>query len=135
MTDSGKKQLENDERYRQFAYKDSVGKLTVGIGRNLKDKGLSYTESLYLFENDIKDAENQLRNRFYWFDSIDIQAQDVMINMAFNMGLGGLLTFTKALEHMKNENYKLAAEDFMSSKWSGQVGDRAVRLTNILKNI
>jgi lysozyme len=130
-----KSQLEKHEGFRRFIYNDSVGIPTIGIGRNLKEKGISRAEALYLLDNDIKDVETQLQNRLYWWDNIHEDAKAVLINMAFNMGLNGLLTFNKTLEHLKNENYKAAAAEMIQSKWANQVGSRATELADILTNI
>jgi lysozyme len=127
--------LEKHEGYRQFVYKDSLGIETIGIGRNLKNRGVTRAEALYLLENDIADFTKQLRDRLYWFDSVHEDAQLVMIDMAFNCGLNGLLTFHETLEHIKNENYKAASVTMLASKWAKQVGTRAIELSDILKNI
>lgn len=127
--------LERQEGFRQFAYRDTVGKITVGIGRNLEDKGISKAEALYLLHNDINDCEQQLKDRFYWFEQIHEDARTILISLCFNMGLGGLLTFTKALEHFKNENYKMAADELMNSKWAKQVGTRSLEIADILNKL
>ena len=128
-------QLKIDEGYRRFLYKDSNGIWTIAYGRNIQNRGITESEAEYLLKNDIDDFAKQLRDRLYWFDSIHEDAQAVLIMMCFNMGLGGLLTFTHTLEHIKNENYKMAADDLLQSKYANQVGERAVRLANILKAI
>ena len=128
-------QLQKDEGFRQFPYHDTVGKLTIGIGRNLQDKGISKAEALYLLHNDINEFETQLKERLYWFEQIHEDAQAVLIMMCFNMGLGGLLQFQKTLEHLKNENYKMAADEILNSKWANQVGQRAVNYSEILRKI
>ena len=127
--------LEKHEGFRQYVYKDSMGIETIGIGRNLKNRGITRAEALYLLENDIKDFTKQLRDRLYWFDSIHPDAQMVLTDMVFNMGLGGLLTFHTTLEHIKNENYKAASETMLQSQWAKQVGVRAIELSDILRSI
>ena len=123
------------EGLRNFVYNDSIGIPTIGVGRNLKSRGITNAEAMYLLNNDIADFTKQLRDRFYWFDSIHTDAQAVMLDMCFNMGLAGLLTFTNTLEHIKNEDYKEAAKDMLNSKWAVQVGTRSLELSDILKNI
>lgn len=122
------------EGYRRFVYRDTVGKLTVGIGRNLEDRGLTSEEALYLLNNDIKDFEKQLSDRLYWFNALPEGAKIVLIDMAFNLGIGGLMQFRNTLEHIKNGQYSLAAADMLDSKWAKQVGIRATELAEILKN-
>jgi lysozyme len=127
--------LEKHEGFRRFPYKDTVGKLTIGIGRNLVDRGISRMEALYLLENDIADFTIGLSERFYWFDDIHPEAKKVLIDMAFNMGINGLATFKQTLEHIKNHNYKEASKTMLQSKWASQVGNRALELSEILTKI
>jgi lysozyme len=127
--------LEKHEGFRKFPYRDSVGKLTIGIGRNLDDRGITRMEALYLLENDIADFWNQLNEGFYWFEAIDPVAQKVLVDMAFNMGFNGLKTFNQTLEHIKNHNYKAASVTMLNSKWANQVGIRATELSELLKTI
>lgn len=127
--------LERHEGYRRFVYKDTQGIETVGIGRNLRNRGITHAEALYLLGNDVDDFTQQLRDSLYWFDSIHPDAQTVLICMAFNMGVSGLMSFHDTLEHIKNENYKAASETMLQSKWARQVGKRAIELSEILKQI
>ena len=127
--------LERHEGFRQYPYRDTVGKLSIGIGRNLDDRGITKAEALYMLNNDIKDFEQQLKDRLYWFENIHEDAQAVLLMMCFNMGLNGLLTFHTTLEHIKNENYKAASVSMLDSQWAKQVGTRSLELSDILKNI
>lgn len=127
--------LEKHEGFRGYPYHDSVGKLTIGIGRNLIDRGITKAEAMYMLENDIADFTKQLSDRLYWFDTAPPDVKAVMVDMTFNMGLNGFLQFHKALEHLKNENYKMAADEILNSLWAKQVGTRAIELSDILKNI
>jgi lysozyme len=127
--------LEKHEGRRQFPYYDTVGKLTIGIGHNLTDGGLPNEIIDLLFEYDIKDKQKQLSERLYWFDAQPDKSKLVLTDMAFNLGIAGLLTFHNTLEHIKNGEYKNAAEEMLLSKWAKQVGIRAIELSNILKSI
>lgn len=128
-------QLIKHEGLRLFVYYDSLGIPTIGVGRNLKDRGISKNEAMMMLENDIDDFTLQLSERLYWFDMQPDDAKLVLIDMAFNMGIGGLLTFHKALEYFKNNDYKNAAIELQNSKWAGQVGTRCDDLVNILNLI
>jgi lysozyme len=92
-------------------------------------------EALYLLENDIADVTKQLSERLYWFDALPDDAKNVMIDMAFNMGVFGLLQFHNTLEHIKQGDYKEASKDMLNSLWAKQVGVRALKLADILNNI
>jgi len=121
------------EGYRRFVYTDTVGKQTIGIGRNLEDRGITKDEALYLLENDIVDFTDQLSERLYWFDAAPDKVKLVILDMGFNLGIAGLLSFKNTLEHIKNGQYDLAAKEMLLSKWAQQVGKRAIELSEILK--
>ena len=118
-------QLFVHEGYRQFPYKDTVGKLTIAIGRNLDDVGISQEEARYLCHNDIDKAINHCRLKFPWFDSLDEVRRDALTNMCFNMGISRLLGFKKMLKAFSEGDYQKAALEAIDSKWSKQVGRRA----------
>jgi len=121
-------QIERDEGYRQFAYADSVGVWTVGIGRNLESKGVSREEARYLAQNDLNECTAALRRDLPYFDGLSEARQGVLINMAFNLGVAGLLKFDKMLTAVGGGYYKEAAKEMINSTWARQVGDRARRL-------
>lgn len=121
-----------DEDSRQFPYSDSVGKLTVGIGRNLTDKGLSSDEILYLFNNDVREVEHELS--FYaWFTNLDDVRRLVIADMAFNLGTPKLLRFNNTINALKIGDYQVAADEMLDSKWAKQVGKRAGRLASMMR--
>jgi lysozyme len=128
-------QLIKHEGLRLFVYYDSLGIPTIGVGRNLKDRGISKNEAMMMLDNDIDDFTLQLSERLYWFDMQPDNAKLVLIDMAFNMGIGGLLTFHKTLEYFKNNDYKNAAIEMKNSHWYNEVPNRADDLINILNSI
>lgn len=123
------------EGLRLRVYNDSVGIPTIGVGRNLVNRGITKDEAMYLLENDIKDFEKQLSERLYWFDAQPEKVKLVLTDMCFNLGLSGLLQFHNTLEHIKNGEYQIASEEMLLSKWAKQVGTRAIELSEILKSI
>lgn len=127
-------QLIRHEGIRLKAYKDSVGKLTIGIGRNIDDTGISLEEAMMLLENDISRTIDGLKERLPWFGSLDRARQNVLVNMAFNMGIHGLLGFKRMLAAVKTGYYEAAAAEMLQSAWAGQVGGRAVELANTMRN-
>jgi lysozyme len=122
-------QLIRDEGLRLKPYKDSVGKTTIGIGRNLDDVGISQPEAMTLLENDIENASAMLRTRLPWTINLDDVRRAALINMTFNMGIGGLLGFRKFLAALEAGDYRAASAEMMDSTWYKQVGDRAHRLS------
>ena len=120
--------LIRDEDCRLKPYEDSVGKLTIGCGRNLTDVGISLSEAYYLLDNDIDKALRDCSRKFDWFARLDPVRQSVLVQMAFNLGIGGLAGFTQTLRATERGDYAGAAKLMLQSKWSHQVGGRAARL-------
>jgi lysozyme len=126
-------QLVNDEGIRLKTYRDTVGKLTIGVGRNLDDVGISTAEAMALLANDLAHVASQLDAALPWWKSMTDDRQQALANMCFNMGLGTLLTFKTTLGLMQSGNYSAAADAMLNSKWAKQVGARAVRIANQVK--
>ena len=112
---------------RHMPYVDTVGKTTIGYGRNLTDNGISDVEARYLLANDIQSAINDLRAALPWFDSLDEVRQEVLVDLSFNMGISGLLKFKRTLDHIKNGEYPQAAAELLDSLYAEQTGHRALR--------
>lgn len=121
------------EGIRSKPYLDTEGKLTIGVGRNLYDVGLSNDECLYLLEHDIQTARLGLMHQYPWFNNLDEVRQAVMINMTFNMGIGGFSKFILTIEHIRKGEYTKAAEEMLRSAWANQVGGRAIELSNMME--
>ena len=123
------------EGVRLKIYKDSVGIPSIGVGRNLQDRGITRDEAMYLLDNDIKDFSTQLYIKLPWLLNHPIEVQNVLLDMGFNLGIDGLLEFKNTLRFIQIKDYKKAAENMLMSKWAAQVGDRSLELANILKTI
>lgn len=124
-------QLERDEGIRNKPYLDTVGKITIGVGRNLDDKGLSQEEISFLLQNDIIDALKEAK-KFAWFEGLDLERQRVIVNMIFNLGPFRFKRFRKMLEALAKRDYKSARDEMLDSRWAVQVGSRADRLAEIM---
>lgn len=124
-------QLMRDEGFRLMPYSDSVGKLTIGVGRNLTDVGLSQDEVYYLLNNDIKRVMVSL-GAYPWFQGLDSVRQAAVANMAFNLGLGGLLHFPSMIHHLQAGEWQGAHDEALNSTWATQVGERAKRIAEQL---
>lgn len=122
-------QLLRDEGLRLFPYTDTVGKLTIGVGRNLSDNGISSDEAMSLLKNDLDETNQYLINALPWFVGLSPARQGVLQNMAFNMGLHGLMQFRQFLGAVQNGQYDDAARFMLESKWATQVPARAHRLS------
>jgi lysozyme len=137
MTPEGRQKLKTllvqHESYKQFVYTDTTGHLTIGIGRNLTDRGLSTTEAFYLLDDDILYFSSKLNHFLPFFSALDENRQIALIDMCFNIGVQGFLNFKNMILTLESHDYERAAEEMLDSKWAEQVGERATCLSNIIR--
>ena len=119
-----------DEGLRLRVYQDSLGILTIGIGRNLRDKGITKDEAFLLVNNDLDECESDLHS-FGWFSALDPVRQGALMNLRFNLGPSRLRLFVKMLDAFERGDYRAAAIELGTSQWAQQVQpsrvDRLVR--------
>ncbi len=125
--------LIQQEGYRQFAYKDTVGKLTIAIGRNIEEKGISKQEAMVMLGNDISYFDAQLNSKLPFYSSLDEVRKCVLVDMAFNLGMNRLLGFKRTLDLVSLKQYAAAAREMLDSTWSHQVGKRSVVLSIMME--
>lgn len=124
--------LKRHEGVRPTFYLDTLGIPTIGVGRNLRDKGLSSAEVDYLLDNDLMEIEHALRQQFVWFAALSAPRQIALIDMAF-MGPKKLESFPQMVAAFAAGDYTEAARQMLASKWADQVGTRAVDLATIVR--
>lgn len=139
------------EGIRLCKYKCPAGYWTIGVGRNLETKGLSVEEgrfigtqqpncitmsqAMYLLDNDIRDFTDDLTDELDWFAAAHPIVKIVLVDMAVNLGVGGLMKFTNTLLLLKNKQYLMASKEMLNSNWAKQVKGRAVELSNLIASI
>lgn len=137
MTPEGRQKLKNllvqHESYRQFPYTDTTGHLTIGIGRNLSDRGVSATEALSLLDDDIQYFISKLNHLLNFFSQLCESRQLALVDMCFNLGVQGLLQFNQMMLALESGKYDQAADEMLNSKWAQQVGERATTLATIMR--
>ena len=146
-------QIVEHEGLELMPYEDSLGIETIGIGRNLKDRGISEEElghmgkditslyewgltkeqAYYLAENDIKIVEKEVCEKHTCVIELDEVRQRIIIDMAFNMGVPRLGKFKKMWKAIDNKDFPSAKIEMLDSRWAQQVGNRAVRLSNAME--
>ena len=120
------------EALRLLPYKDSTGHLTIGVGRNLTDVGLSKDECMMLLHNDINRTVNALQAHLAWYNQQPTAVRSVLTDMCFNMGIDGLLEFHTTLGYIQAYRYKDASVSMLQSLWARQVGSRATEDSKML---
>ena len=127
-------ELKRDEGVRFYPYRCSANKLTIGIGRNIEERGISEDEAEYLLENDLTMCIEEVESIFTWYYSLTSNRKRAIINMVFNLGLTKLLKFKKFIAAMESLDYKEAGKEMLDSRWAKQVGNRADRLEQMIVN-
>jgi len=135
MSEQLREMLRRHEGVRNFVYMCSEGYETIGVGRNIADSGLGLSDDEvdFLLDNDIKRVREELNDEYYWFGALNAARQEAMIDISFNLGQTRLRGFKKALDAMSSEDFDRAADEFMDSRWSEQVGNRAAEVTEMIR--
>ena len=129
-----KAQLVRHEGLRLKPYRCTAGRLTIGIGRNLDDRGISQKEAYTMLERDIQDCEQWLIDKIpEIYNKLDEVRQSVLLNMCFNLGIKGLLEFKNTLAFIDAGDWERAANGMLASKWAKQVGRRAIELSEMMR--
>ena len=122
--------LRREEGFRPHAYKDHLGYVTVGIGRCIEEGvgiGLSLEEAEYLLMNDVRRCIGELGKALPWASSLDNQRKEVLVELAFQMGLPNLMKFKRMLAALKDGEFEKAAAELLDSKYAGQTPARSER--------
>jgi lysozyme len=121
--------LKRDEGLRLKMYRDVVGAQTIGYGHNLDAKPISTRAAAVILDDDIRDAQADVFRELPWTAQLDPVRVEAFVNLAFNLGIYGLLKFPKFLAAAKARNWATAAAALQDSTWFRQVGDRGARVS------
>tara|TARA_R100001480_G_scaffold6305_1_gene13557 strand:- start:1114 stop:1605 length:492 start_codon:yes stop_codon:yes gene_type:complete len=141
------------EGLRLQVYKDTLGIDTIGIGRNLQDRGISKEEldeldipsidhvyeygiteadAMFLAQNDVQIVEEELLRAHPCVEKLDAVRQLILIDMAFNLGVPRLSKFKKMWAGIHEEKFDVAAKEMLDSRWANQVKSRATKLAHAM---
>lgn len=139
MIDEAKmmRRLISDEGEVLHAYQDSLGFLTIGVGRLIDQRrggGISPDESRYLLRNDIYAKTAECDRRFPWFIALDDVRQAVIVCLAFQIGVNGLSRFKKMIGAIEDRNYELAAAELLDSNLAKQTPHRTKLYAEMLRS-
>lgn len=131
------KQLKEDlkvhEGIESLVYTDTRGIPTIGVGRNLRDVGLSEDEIEFLLENDIKRVVKQCEATFKFFKKMSKKQKAAWVNFVFNVGIGTAQRFTRAISYGNEGKWLEMADEMLDSRWKKQVGQRAYDVTDAIR--
>jgi lysozyme len=137
MTPEGKQKLRamlvEHEKYVQFPYSDITGHLTIGIGRNLTDRGISNIEAFYLLDDDIAYFSGKLLQYLKCYSHLNEARQIAVVDMCFNLGIQGFLNFRETISALEVHDYDRAADEILNSKAAQQAPSRYADIANIVR--
>jgi lysozyme len=125
-------QLMKHEGFKLLPYTDTVGKLTIGVGHNLTDKGLTKSQALAIFNDDLDEVIHFLDLKIPWWKDLDDVRARVLANMTFNL-MGKILDFHNMLAAFQAQDWEKAAQSLEGSLFYRQVGLRGKDLAAMIR--
>lgn len=131
---TAREMIKRHEGLRLKPYRCTAGKLTIGYGRNLEDKGIRQSEAETMLENDINSTVMILScsHNVPWAVLNDAR-KAAILDLAFNLGIGGLYKFKRMLSALRSQHYYRAAAELLDSRYATQVATRAKELATIIE--
>jgi len=123
--------VEENESYQQFPYPCSKGKLTIGIGRNIQEVGITKKEALYLLKNDLLECLSDL-GRIFGDQEIPNNKLKALVDMRFCLGPVKFRKFKKMIVAVKAEDWQAAAKEAEDSLWYKEVKSRGPKVIKLL---
>ena len=123
-----------EEGLKLFPYRCSANKLTLGVGRNIEDRGISDITAMQMLEEDIALCVNELERNISWWSEAPGGLQEVLIDLCFNMGISKLMLFTKTLQYLGSGEMVKAADELLNSRYATMVPNRAKRNADIIRS-
>ncbi len=136
-----KERIKIHEGFCDTVYKDTLGKRTIGYGHLCTDNekwkdGKAYTIEYLndVFEGDFNEAVRQTEQLIGNL-VLHKEANEIIIEMVFQLGMSGVSKFKKMWAALKNQNYDEAANQMLDSKWAKQTPNRAKDLSEIMRGL
>lgn len=114
--------LRRDEGYKEKPYVDTRGKVTIGIGHNLTDRGLSSAAIMFIYNEDAKLAIGDLDRNIPWWRDLDEVRARALVNMCFQLGWPGLSKFARMLAALHLGEHAVVHQECLDSDWARQLG-------------
>ncbi len=127
--------VKKNEGYRSMVYKDSLGIDTIGYGFAIKDLELDEDICEEILVRKLKDLQYSIKKKFHWFEDMPPHIKDVVMEMCYQLGVGGFSKFRKTISYLENKQFKNASVEMLDSLWAKQTPNRAKALSNIVKEV
>ena len=127
--------IKKHEGYVGVVYKDSLNVDTIGYGFAIKDLELDRDICDIILERKIKDLHDRVKNKFKWYGYMPQEIKDVVMEMCYQLGVGGFSKFKKTISFLQNKQFKDASEEMLDSLWAKQTPNRAKELSKRVKEV
>ena len=127
--------IKESEGFVEHVYNDSLGIPTIGYGFAIKDLILDEDIAEEILLRKVKALALRVQNKFDWFNTAPDIIKEVVIEMCYQLGLGGFSKFKKTIFYLEKENYLEASKEMLDSKWAKQTPNRAKKLSKIVASV
>ena len=128
--------VKENEGYRKMVYKDSLGIDTIGYGFAIKDLELDEDICEEILKRKLDRLVDRVTKKWGWVINLPIEAQEVIYEMCYQMGISGVSKFKKTLLFFESHEFKMAAKEMLDSKWAkSDSPQRAKRMSDIIKEL
>ena len=127
--------IKESEGFVEHVYNDSLGIPTIGYGFAIKDLILDEDIAEEILIRKVKDLAQRVDRKFDWFNTAPDIIKEVVIEMCYQLGLGGFSKFKKTISYLEKENYLEASKEMLDSKWAKQTPNRAKKLSKIVASV
>lgn len=125
--------LKTEEGFRSQSYTDTTGHETIGYGFNIT-AGITKYAAAALLVAQATECNTDLLEYYWYTDLDDVVRASVLIDLAFNMGVRGLLHFPKMIAAIGDKNWKLAHDELLNSLAAKEDPGRYAMLADLLLN-
>ena len=128
-------QIKESEGFSPTVYQCTAGYATIGYGFAIKDLVLGEDICEIILERKIAELKVRIQQKLPFYDDMPEKAQDVIVEMCYQMGINGFSKFKKTIDHLMRKDYKAASVEMLDSRWAKQTPNRAKKLSNQMKNV
>ena len=127
--------IKKHEGYVGVVYKDSLGIDTIGYGFAIKDLELDEDICQIILERKLKALHDMVKIKFTWYIYMPPEIKDVVMEMCYQLGVGGVSKFKKTIAYLQNKQWEEASVEMLDSLWAKQTPNRAKELSNRVKEV
>ena len=127
--------IKHHEGYRSKVYKCTEGYDTIGYGFAIKDLEFDEEIAELILIRKLDKLMNRINKTFHWWRTAEEEAKNVVVEMCYQLGVSGFSKFKKTIDYLEKKQYAKASVEMLDSKWANQTPNRAIELSNIIKNL